>query len=44
MSIDEAATFMRQLQLTEREAAIAERVVKEINERIQSLLALEMSA
>ena len=38
MSIDEAATFMRQLQLTEREAAIAERVVKEINERLRFLL------
>ena len=38
MAIDEVATFMRSLELTEREAAIAERVVKEINERLRFLL------
>ena len=35
MSIDEAAAFLRQLELTERERQIAERVLKEINERLQ---------
>ncbi|CAL8971941.1 UvrABC system protein A [Propionicimonas sp. T2.31MG-18] len=38
MSIDEVAAFMRNLTLTEREAQIAERVVKEINERLRFLL------
>ena len=38
MSIDEVAAFMRDLQLTEREARIAERVIKEINERLRFLL------
>ncbi len=38
MAIDEVASFMRNLQLTEREAQIAERVVKEINERLRFLL------
>ncbi len=38
MSIDEVAAFMRDLTLTEREAQIAERVVKEINERLRFLL------
>ena len=38
MSIGETHTFMRELVLTEREAAIAERVVKEINERLRFLL------
>ncbi|MFT4218478.1 MAG: excinuclease ABC subunit UvrA [Micropruina sp.] len=38
MSIDEVAGFMRSLELTEREAQIAERVVKEINERLRFLL------
>nr|WP_300145897.1 excinuclease ABC subunit UvrA [Propionicimonas sp.] len=38
MAIDEVATFMRGLSLTEREAQIAERVVKEINERLRFLL------
>ena len=38
MSIVEVATFMRSLELSEREAQIAERVVKEINERLRFLL------
>ncbi|MGC3993831.1 MAG: excinuclease ABC subunit UvrA [Propionicimonas sp.] len=38
MAIDDVAVFMRNLQLTEREAQIAERVVKEINERLRFLL------
>ncbi len=38
LSIDGVAEFMRTLQLTEREARIAERVVKEINERLRFLL------
>ena len=38
MSIDEAAGFLRRLELTEREAQIAERVLKEINERLRFLL------
>jgi excinuclease ABC subunit A len=38
MAIDEVAAFMRALELTEREAQIAERVVKEINERLRFLL------
>ena len=38
LSIDEAARFVRGLELTEREAHIAERVVKEINERLRFLL------
>ena len=38
MSIDDVAGFMRSLELTEREAQIAERVVKEINERLRFLL------
>jgi excinuclease ABC subunit A len=38
MSIDEVARFMGSLELTEREAQIAERVVKEINERLRFLL------
>ncbi len=38
LSISELATFMRDLQLGEREARIAERLVKEINERITFLL------
>ena len=38
MAIDEVAAFMRDLQLTEREARIAERVIKEINERLRFLL------
>jgi excinuclease ABC subunit A len=38
MSIVEVATFMRSLELTAREAQIAERVVKEINERLRFLL------
>jgi excinuclease ABC subunit A len=38
LSIDEVARFMAGLELTEREAAIAERVVKEINERLRFLL------
>ncbi len=38
LSIDEAARFMRGLELSEREAQIAERVVKEINERLRFLL------
>ncbi len=38
MSIDEAAAFLSNLELSAREAQIAERVVKEINERLQFLL------
>ena len=38
MSIDEAAAFLRPLELTEREPQIAERVLKEINERLRFLL------
>ncbi|MCC6495756.1 MAG: excinuclease ABC subunit UvrA [Propionibacteriaceae bacterium] len=38
MSIDEVSGFMRNLELNEREAQIAERVVKEINERLRFLL------
>ncbi|MDN5571662.1 MAG: excinuclease ABC subunit A, partial [Propionibacteriaceae bacterium] len=38
LSIAEAHAFMRGLALSEREAAIAERVVKEINERLRFLL------
>ena len=38
MSIDEAAAFLRKLELTDRERQIAERVLKEINERLKFLL------
>ena len=38
MSIDEAATFLKTLELTSREAQIAERVLKEIQERLRFLL------
>ena len=38
MAIDEVAAFMRNLELSERESQIAERVVKEINERLRFLL------
>ena len=38
LSIGEAAEFLSTLQLTEREAAIAERLVKEINARLKFLL------
>ncbi len=38
MSIDEVAAFMRNLELSERERQIAERLVKEINERLRFLL------
>jgi len=38
MSIDEAAAFLRRLELSEREQQIAERVLKEINERLRFLL------
>nr|WP_231946380.1 excinuclease ABC subunit UvrA [Auraticoccus monumenti] len=38
MSIDEAATFLRSLELSPREKQIAERVLKEINERLTFLL------
>jgi len=38
MAIDEVSAFMRNLELTEREAQIAERVVKETNERLRFLL------
>ncbi len=38
MSIDEAAAFLGQLELTDRERQIAERVLKEINERLKFLL------
>ena len=38
MSIDEAARFLQGLELTDRELQIAERVLKEINERLRFLL------
>jgi excinuclease ABC subunit A len=38
MPIDESAAFLRQLVLTDRERQIAERVLKEINERLRFLL------
>jgi excinuclease ABC subunit A len=38
MSIDAAAVFLGQLELSERERQIAERVLKEINERLKFLL------
>ena len=38
MSIDQAADFLRQLELSDRERQIAERVLKEINERLKFLL------
>jgi excinuclease ABC subunit A len=38
MSIDEAAVFLRSVELTDRERQIAERVLKEINERLAFLL------
>ena len=38
LSIGEAASFLTGLELTEREAAIAERLVKEINTRLRFLL------
>jgi excinuclease ABC subunit A len=38
MSIDAAAVFLGQLELSERERQIAERVLKEINERLRFLL------
>ena len=38
MSIDEAARFLTTLELTPREAQIAERVLKEIHERLRFLL------
>ena len=38
LSIADCLAFMRGLTLTEREAAIAERVVKEVNERLRFLL------
>ena len=38
MSIDESATFLRGLELSDREKQIAERVLKEINERLRFLL------
>jgi excinuclease ABC subunit A len=38
MSIDEAAGFLQRLDLSERERQIAERVLKEINERLKFLL------
>ncbi|MCW3157179.1 excinuclease ABC subunit UvrA [Micropruina sonneratiae] len=38
MSIGDVAMFMRTLELNQREARIAERVVKEINERLRFLL------
>ncbi len=38
LSIDEAARFLRTLELSERERQIADRVLKEINERLQFLL------
>lgn len=38
LSINELSTFMHELRLGEREARIAERLVKEINERITFLL------
>src|SRR3954451_24678323 len=38
LSIDRAAKFLQKIQLTEREQQIAERVLKEINERLRFLL------
>jgi excinuclease ABC subunit A len=38
MPIDESAAFLQQLVLTDRERQIAERVLKEINERLKFLL------
>jgi len=38
LSIDDLVVFMRELRLTEREAMVASRVVKEINERLRFLL------
>jgi excinuclease ABC subunit A len=38
LSIDEAATFLSALELSDREKQIAERVLKEINERLKFLL------
>nr|NLI51033.1 excinuclease ABC subunit UvrA [Propionibacterium sp.] len=38
LPVDELAAFMRGLELTAREAQIAERVIKEINERLRFLL------
>jgi excinuclease ABC subunit A len=38
MPIDEAAAFLQELELTDRERQIAERVLKEINERLKFLL------
>ncbi|MEY2397047.1 MAG: excinuclease subunit, partial [Actinomycetota bacterium] len=38
MSIGEASKFLRAVELTERDKMIAERVVKEINDRLQFLL------
>jgi excinuclease ABC subunit A len=38
MSIGDCATFLRELQLTERQKVIAERVVKEVNARLGFLL------
>jgi excinuclease ABC subunit A len=38
LPISDLSEFMRSLQLTERESAIAERLVKEINERLRFLL------
>ncbi len=38
MSIDEAAAFLLKLELSDRERQIAERVLKEINERLRFLL------
>ena len=38
MPIDESAAFLRQLVLSDRERQIAERVLKEINERLRFLL------
>jgi excinuclease ABC subunit A len=38
MPIDESAAFLQQLELTDRERQIAERVLKEINERLKFLL------
>ncbi|MPZ63738.1 MAG: excinuclease ABC subunit UvrA [Propionibacteriales bacterium] len=38
LPVDECATFLRELDLTPRERQIAERVLKEINERLRFLL------
>ena len=38
MPIGECATFLRELTLTDRERQIAERVLKEINERLRFLV------